>query len=213
MKKNQVINKLSSDLNTRIKRVLLNRFKQASLDLQQVIIGKFDEELVGVVTDRNSKTNPNLYREEFIERLAQFNYVDENPNTISLMVPDMETFNFSGRMKVIEAIMSGLTGVYVEMSEDDYISIFGKKPINQEPLDEYVSPKERVYLVKYTGTITKAEKELNKKFVRYPFSNTGPIDIFSSGEKFVNDNINNWIESALEEAQKSFTTNYKGAKF
>lgn len=213
MKTERVIDRMSVDLSKNIKKILLDRFKKASLELQQVIIDKFDEELVGVVTDRNSKTNPNLYRDDFVERLANFNFIEELSNTVSLIVPDMETFNFSGRMKVIEAIMSGLTGVYVEMSEDDYISIFGKKPINQEPLDEYVSPKERVYLVKYTGTITKAEKELNKKFVRYPFSNTGPIDIFSSGEKFVNDNINNWIESALEEAQKSFTTNYKGAKF
>jgi hypothetical protein len=75
-----------------------------------------------------------------------------------------------------------------------------------------VPPKERIYLVRYTSKIRRSERELNKKFVRYPFSNTPPIKILEEGERFVEDNMNRWIEEALEEAQKEFARKYRGAK-
>ena len=124
----------------------------------------------------------------------------------------METFDFSGRMKVIESIMEGLAGLYVEINEEDYKKIFGKRPVNQEPLDEYVPLKERIYIVRYTGTIKKAERNMNKKFVRYPFSNTPPIKILEEADRFVEDNMDRWIKDALEDAQKQFARTYKGAR-
>ena len=94
----------------------------------------------------------------------------------------------------------------------DYVTIFGKRPINQDPVDEYVSPKEKIYLVRYDTKLRQAERTLNKKFVRYPFSNTPPINILEEGERFVDKNMSRWIEEALEEAQKEFVRTYRGAR-
>ena len=208
----KLTNKLSGDLNTLIKQKLNAKFKWAADQIKKVIIDEYDDELVDVVTDRESKTNPNLYRDDFIDRLGKFEFVESTGQRLSIKVPDMETFDFSGRLKVIEAIMEGMAGIYVEVNEDDYVTIFGKRPINQEPLDDFVPPKERIYLVRYTSKLKQVERDLNKKFVRYPFSNTPPIRILEEGERFVDSNLSVWIEEALEEAQKEFVTTYRGAK-
>ena len=208
----KLFKKLSGDLNKLVQYKLNEKFKEAAEEIKSAIIAEYDEELVDVVSDRDSKTNPNLYRDEFIARLNKFEYIETTGERLSIKVPDMETFDFSGRLKVIEAIMEGMAGVYVEVNEEDYKTIFGKRPVNQEPLDEYVPPKEQIYLVRYDSKMKKAERDLNKRFVRYPFSNTPPVKILEVAERFVDDNMNRWISDALEEAQREFVMTYKGAK-
>ena len=202
----------SRDMNALVKKHLIIRFEHAAKQIREAILDSYDEELVNVVTDRNSRTNPNFYRDEFARRLLAFQYIEDNGDIVTLNVPDMENFDFSGRLKVIETIMEGVIGNYVEVDEEQYQQIFNKKPINEEPLDNYVSPKERIYLVKYTSKLRQAEKDLQTKFVAYPFSNTPPINILSGGIELVDNNINEWIKEALEKAQKEFVNTYKGVK-
>lgn len=204
--------KLSKGMEKLVKLSMIKRLEEAVEELKEVIINEYDDELVDVVTDRESKTNPNLYREDFINRLNDFDFLKKEGDSITIFTPDMENFDFSGRLKIIESIMHGMAGKYVEINEDDYTTVFGKRPINQEPLDKFVPPKERIYLVRYIGKIIHAERELNKKFVEYPFSNTPPIDIFEAGDRFVADNIDEWIDDATELAEKEFVRIYKGAK-
>jgi hypothetical protein len=208
----KIFKKLSGDMNKLIKQKLSQKFTEAAEEIQAAIVAEYDDELVDVVTDRNSKTNPNFYRDEFIDRLSKFEYIETTGDRLSIKVPDMVTFDFSGRLQIIEHIMEGMAGIYVEVNEEDYKAIFGKRPINEDPLDDYVPPAERIYLVRYDSKMRQAEKELNKKFVRYPFSNTPPIKILEEGERFVDDNMSRWIEEALEEAQKEFVRTYRGAK-
>lgn len=201
---------LSKDLDKLFKKKFKLKLEEMVDQIKEVIVDTYDAELVDVVTDRNSRTNPNLYRDDFINRLNEFNYVENLNGSVSLIVPDMENFDFSGRMRVIETIMRGVVGTYVEVDEEEYTKIFSKKPINESPLDEYIPPKERIYLIKYTGKIQRAERDLSKKLVRYPFSNRPPIDILSAADKFVNDNMDRWIEETIEEAQKEFVITHKG---
>lgn len=212
MDKAALKNRVSRDLDALVKKRLKMKFEQAAKQVQEAILEEYDEELVDVVTDRESRTNPNFYRDDFIQRLENFSYIEDSGNTVTLNVPDMENFDFSGRLKVLETIMEGLIGNYVEVDEEQYKQIFNKKPINEEPIDDYVPPKERIYLVKYTAKIKQAEKDLQISFARYPFSNTPPINILDEGERFVNDNMDRWIKEALEEAQKEFVNTYKGVK-
>lgn len=204
--------KLSKGMEKLIKSNMLLRLAAAVEEIKAVIIAKYDEELVDVVTDRKSKTNPNLYRDDFIERLNDFEYLSKLNNSITITTPDMENFNFSGRLKIIESIMNGMAGKYIEMNEEDYRLVFGKKPINENPIDKYVPPKERIYIIRYTGKIRRAERDINKKFVDYPFSNTPPIEIFEAGEKFVDNNLDRWIDEATDTAEKEFVRIYRGAK-
>lgn len=212
MKPRQLNLKFSKDMSTLVNSALIAKLEAVTIGIHNAILDKYDEELVDVVTDRESKTNPNFYREEFSGRLSEFTYIKKNDGEITLVVPDMENFDFSGRLRVIETIMSGLAGEHVEINEEDYVKVFGKKMISQDPLDEYISPKERIFLIRYTPSIRKVERDLNKKFARYPFSNTPPIEIFSAGQKFVDENMGRWIEEAIDKAQKTFVANYKGAK-
>jgi hypothetical protein len=204
--------KFANDINKLVKSALLFKFEEVVPKIQEAILAKYDEELVDVVTDRNSKTNPNFYREDFSERLSEFSYIKDNGNVVTLVVPDIDNFKFSGRLRVIETIMHGLAGAFVEVNGEDYMKIKGKKVINQDPLDEYVSPKEMIYLVPDKPDIKKAAMDLNKKFAPYPFSNTPPIEIFSSGQKFVDENMDRWIKEAVDKAQNTFAANYRGAK-
>jgi hypothetical protein len=206
----KVSKKMGSTLSDIIKMKLRSRFDSASEEIKRIIIEKYDAELVGVVTDRESKTNPIFYREEFIDRLDKFTYFTTEGESVSLKVPDMENFDFSGRLEVIESIMEGLAGLYVEMNAEDYKAVFNKPPINTKPFDDYIPPKERIYLVRYSNRIKKAEKDLDKEFVRYPFSNTPPIQILEEADRFVDQNLSSWIEESLEEAQKEFVRNFRG---
>lgn len=212
MNKAKAIKRITGSLNKLTKSSIKDRFEQAAIEVQNAIIDEYDSELVDVVTDRESKTNPNLYREEFVERLAKFEYVEDDGVNVSFNVPDMYTFDFSGRMRVLQAIMTGLPGLYVEINDEDYLSVFGKRPVNEDPLDAYASSKERIYLVKYDSKIRQAEKKLNKKFVKYPFSNSPPIRIFEEGIMYTAENIDRWIQEAIEKSNKTFVMNYKGAK-
>jgi hypothetical protein len=180
-------------------------------ELKLIITNEYDSLLVGVVTDRNSKTNPSLFRDDFVNRVDSFNYIDRSGKSLSIISPDMDNFDFSGRLKVIETIMSGVAGVYVEMSEEDYVSAFNKKPVNEETFYEYVPIKDRIYLVRYTSSVRRAEKDLRKKFIRYPFSNSPPIDVFRAGSKFVEDNIDNWIKDSIEKSKNEYVISNKGA--
>lgn len=213
MLKQQQVNKLTNSLEDIIKKNLLIELDKAVLIIKEEILKEYDSRLASVVTDRSSKSNPIFYVDEFTKRLDEFNYINKNSNGgITLNIPNTDNFDFSGRLRVLETIMRGISGAYVEVNEDEYKMIFGKKQINQEPVDDYVSPEDRIYLVRYDAKIRKVEKDLNKKFVRYPFSNSPPIDIFDSVEKFVDDNMNIWIDNAVKKAKRMFISRYKGVK-
>lgn len=121
----------------------------------------------------------------------------------------MENFDFSGRLRVIETILNGLSGIYVEVGEDEYTQIFNKKPLNRDPIDEFVPSQDRVYIVRYDSRIRRAEKDLNTQFIRYPFSNTAPIDIFYDADKYVVYNLDKWISEVNEKVQEKFTDKLK----
>lgn len=198
---NAAVKKIKSDIKSSIMDVLKTGMSNLVDDIIDIIMNEYDDKLIGIVTDRNSKSNPSLYREEFLERLQKFNFLEIESNTsVSFSVPTMYTFDFSGRLKVLETVMHGVAGLYVELAEDEFVLVFGKKPINQNPIDEYVPVSDRIYLVKYNSTVIRAEKTLNKKFVRYPFSNMPPIEIFPAAEKYLDTNkeiLTNSVNKAI----------------
>jgi hypothetical protein len=205
--------RVSVGMDALVKKHLNLIFKNnAAPQIQEAILAEYDEELVDVVTDRRSRTNPNFYRSDFNEQLEEFEYIEDSGNTISLNVPDMENFEFVGRLKVIETIMQGTIGTYVEVDERQYLSIFNEKPKPHEVFDSSVAPRDRIYLVRYTKKVSNADKEQQLKLVEFPFSNTPPINIFEAGNVFAKENMDRWIREALEAAQKEFVNTYKGVR-
>lgn len=200
---------VSKKVESGVRKNIKNEFNNAIDEIKQVIIEEYDDKLMGSTVNSKSLIDYNMYREEFISRLDGFQFIKENGNIITLDVPDIETFDFSDGLEIVQTMMEGLSGVYVEVNEKEYSYIFGGKPRLAEAVDKRVSPKDRVFLVRYTGRVRTTEKGLSKRFVRYPFSNTPPIDILEAGNLFVNSNLNVWINNAIERSNKEVITSYK----
>ena len=127
---------------------------------------------------------------------------------IILHIPDMETFDFSDGLEVVETMLEGTSGTYVEINEQDYLHAFGRKPKFIKAVDDRVSSKDRVFLVRYTGNVRRAEKSLNKRFVKYPFSNSPPIDILEKGNSYVKDELDKRIDIVIQKSTKEVVSKF-----
>ena len=175
--------------------------------IKESIMDQYDSELVDLVTDRKSKTNPILYREEFEELLDEFEYIIEGDHYTTLKVPDMENFSWgTGRMRVIENILDGTSGLYVEVDEQQYVQMYDRQPQALKPYDNTVPRAQRIYLLKYTPEVQRVEMEVfnRKVLVIYPFSNTPPIDIFDPANKLVETNLKLWISDSIKSVSKEY---------
>lgn len=204
-----IIKSVSKRIESGTKKNLKRKFSDVVDEIKQIIIEEYDDKLMGSVVNRKSAIDYNMYRDEFISRLDNFQFIKENGNVITLDVPDIETFDFSDGLEIVQTMMEGLSGTYVEVNEKEYSYIFGRSPKVTEAVDKHAQLKNRVFLVRYTGKIRNTEKELNKRFVKYPFSNTPPIDVLEVGSLFVNNNLNEWINTAIESSNKEVVTSYK----
>ena len=204
---NKKVMKMVKKFQGLVEKELVKVFNSAEEEVKEVIMTSYRTELV--VSDRNSKTNPQLeiYIEEMLNRLDEFEYVQENEEgKITFVVPDMDNFDFTGsKMRVIEQILEGTVGVYVEVSAEDYEKMFDKRILARDPIDASVPRKEIIYLMRYNSVLRNAERNTFGRrgyLVKYPFSNTPPIRIFDEADKFVDENIDDWIEAALKSATK-----------
>ena len=190
-----------------LKKELHKKFIEAKEGIIDAVMREYDSSLT--ISDRNSKSNPEFYRDEFEERLENFGYIEESGDTIKFTVPTMENFDFSGRLKVIEQIMEGSAGKYVEVNTEDYEKMFGKKVLSRETLDTSVSKKDLIYLMRYNSKVRNAELTTfgrRNYLVKYPFSNTPPIKILDEAESFIDENMDKWVKEAVNKATKKFKT-------
>ncbi len=198
-----MLDEIAQNFSEIIKEKLHTNLKKVIEQIKKVIISEYDE-LISVVEDPNSKANPALYRDDFIKRLDNFSFIENSGETVSVNVPDMETFDFSGRLKVVETIINGVAGSYIEMSGEEYRSIFKRTPFSPDSRGAENLVDEDIYLVRYNNNIKNIERHLKKDFVKYPFSNMPPFNILEKGEAFVDNNMEKWIDNTLEEVQNEF---------
>jgi len=169
-----------------------------------IILQEYDVELTGRVTNRRARTNPIYYRDEFEDGINNFEWLEIKNGQTKLMTPETNTFNWNqGRLRIIENIVEGTMGTFVEVDEEQYVAMYGKRPIIQ-PFDKTVPLKERIYLLRLSGDVRRRWTDAYPKegLVRFPFSNQPPIEIFSSANEYVSENIKNWIDEAIKQAQK-----------
>jgi hypothetical protein len=188
-----------------LKKELYEKFIEAKEGIIDVVMREYDSALT--VNDRKSKSNPAFYRDDFEERLENFNYIEESGDTIKFTVPTMENFDFSGRLEVIEQIMEGTVGIYVEVNAEDYEKMFGKKILSRETLDTSVPKKELIYLMRYNPRVRSAELTTfgrRNYLVKYPFSNTPPIKILDEAENFIDENMDKWVKEVVNKVTKKF---------
>jgi hypothetical protein len=172
--------------------------------IKDIILQEYDVELTGRVVDRKSRTNPVYYREEFEEALDSYTWIDRGWNYTTLSMPSVSNFNWNqGRLRIIENILEGTIGTFIEVDEEQYIAMYGKRPVAR-PFDNTVSIKERIYLLRLNADVRRRWRSSYPKVseVRFPFSNQPPIDIFDEANRYVKSEIRSWISEAIKQARK-----------
>lgn len=175
--------------------------------MQDLILREYDVELTGRVTDRRSRTNPMFYRDEFEQALMDFEWIDVDVGKTTLMVPETETFNWrQGRLTVIENIVEGVIGRFMEVNGEQYVAMYGKNPAIQ-PFDKTVPRKQRVYTIRITidGQRRWNTAYAKQGIVEYPFSNQPPVNLFDTANTYADENISKWIEEAIKEVKREIT--------
>jgi len=204
----KLVHKKAEELNKMIQELYIFNLETYYIPtMQNIILQEYDIELTGRVTDRNSRTNPIYYRDEFEQALLDFEYIDMSQGAVKFTTPETDNFNWNqGRLRIIEDIVEGTVGIFVEIDEEQYIAMYSKRPIIQ-PFDKTVPLKERIYIVRLSGDIKRRWSETypKRKIVRFPFSNQPPVDIFEAGSKYVEENIKDWINEAITEVRKRET--------
>jgi hypothetical protein len=186
---------------------VVSRLENAITEIVDYIMKLYDDQLISPVTDASSRANPLHYREEFLERLNDFEYIEDFGDVINFIVPSMNNFDFSGRLKIIENIMDGTVGTFIEVDGKQYEALFPtKKPPTVEALDRSVPKSRMIYLVKYTYGLGKMWRTIfpKEKMVRFPFSNSPPIRIFEDVNAFVDGNLDKWVDEAVDNTTKKF---------
>jgi hypothetical protein len=179
-------------------------------NFKDLILTGFDG-LSDRITDPNSNTDPALFRKIFQESLDAFKFIGEHPTTgVRIILPDLLNFDFNG-MKIIERILEGTPGTYVEVSHDDLEKITGKTTINADPIDSTVPRKKRVYIIQYTPSLKNKEKTvLSRELIKFPFSNVPPLEdeVFGAADEYYEENIDAWIDEANEKSTRLIKTKY-----
>jgi len=174
----------------------------ASERVKSIIMDAYDSRTSMAVIDRRSKTNPQdpKYRDKFMEALNSFEFFQKQDSKVAFVIPDMENFDFSNsKLMVIQQIMEGTAGIYVEVSAEDFEKMFGKRSISKEPFDTSVPKRDLIYLMRYNNIVRTAERRVFGQgyLVRYPFSNTPPMRIFDDAEKFANEELDKMLKEAI----------------
>lgn len=180
------------------------RFIEEYIDL---VMEEYDDELIGTVTDRRSRTNPVIYREEFKTQLQNFEYISERSNSTTISLPEINTFPWGvGRLRIIENILEGIIGNYIEVDGDQYVAMYEKKP-SLEPYDKTITSKQRIYLLKWNTTVNRRWQEVFPKEspTWYPFSNSPSIDIFFAPNKEIEERITNWLPRFIHKISKEMS--------
>jgi len=179
-----------------LQRVIMEILNEEAVPrVKAIILEDYDFNLKDI-SNPKSKLAPENYFSEFTKRLDLFDYVVKKSDGVKIVTPDMDNFSFKNGLESLQTVLEGLVGRYVEVDYKDYVGATKQQT--------YQGKKDVVYLVKYTPEVRNWERDLKKKFEEYAFSNTPPIDIFGRADEFVSDNIDKWIDKAIEKSQKEF---------
>ncbi len=190
------IEKLAKDLAKKLSFAIPIATESFFEDLKEVYLDSYEEELTGIVTNKDSLANPEFFYEDYEEALNNFEYM-KGLGTLNLkpIIPTEDTFNFEGRLGFLKLLVNGVSGKYIELPQIDYDMLKSSKSVDDRikrmlsNLPEFFdseTPKElRFYLIGTRSSLYKTVQSiLGKKLVIFPFSNSPPIPLFDEGIKF-----------------------------
>lgn len=170
--------------------------------IKSLVINEYDNKLIGAVHS-HSDLHPSLFLNEFKRRLENFIFIDAHSSKLLVTTPSMSNFDFSGSLQPVRMMLEGVPGMYVEISKDDYVSMFGRAPKTVDSLQDMSG--NNIYVIPHSDKVKNIEGALKKNLNIYPFSNMAPIDIFSVCDKAINDSMDKWISQSIEIAVNSYS--------
>lgn len=206
------INKLPEALKPIAMKSIKRVFEDLRLISIEFIMSDYNLMLNGVDTNRDSKAKPEYYQDKFLDRLESFKFIGGNGvDNISFTLPDVSTVDLTG-LQLLKFILEGVPGKYVTATGKQ-ISDAGLKLAIVQTLDPDMRPQDQVYLLE-AGSFERKRVESKlprgKKLPPYAFSNSPPIDIFETADKYVTENIERLIDTALSDSINHFNNSLRG---
>lgn len=206
-------NKLGSVLNKEITNEIVRSFNDFLPKLIDTYLDTYDNTLRSSVIDKNSLANPEYFYDDYAQALRDFKYLSLQDDGISISIPTEDTFNFKGRLSFIEVLTHGIVGSYLELPQTDYDILKSNKNMDDKikkfikdlpSFSDSSTPKElSFYLIPEKNQLYKIIEELlGKTLVNFPFSNASPINIFEDGVKFFEDNLDNLLNTSIDDSIK-----------
>jgi hypothetical protein len=203
--------KFSSSVDKVLPKFLNNTFKKELQGIMDIAIAAYEDLLLGVISSKKSLADPANFYDAYIEAIYNFNYLPEDTEHITLVLPEEETFKFEGQLEVLGFIVEGTAGIYLELPDSDLSTILSIKGVDPNVKKRLVNLpgvhssslpiQMRFSLLSSTGSLDNTVQAiLDKKLVRFPFSNSSPVSLFEPIHDYVNNNIDDWINSSIEDA-------------
>lgn len=195
---------------TTIKRVYSSLYIPEIVD---VIETSYDYLSDSVVFSRNSRLSLSKFKSLFMERVNEFKYLNlinsTNRYTIEMDIPDVDSFDFTNGLEVIELITLGVPANYVEVDERTRRKIgatFPKAPLSFRVDNTVVY----LYDVKRYNTILTTLKEKKIEIMMFPFSakNRG-FNVFDDANDYDDDNFDSMLELVHTNIAKDLKTDLR----
>jgi hypothetical protein len=209
---------------------VLNKVKKAPLDVAErtikdvysnlyipeiidVIETSYDYLSDSVVFSRNSRLNLIKFKSLFMDRVNEFEYLKLingiNSYTIEMDIPDVDSFDFSNGLEILELITLGVPANYVEVDERTRRKIgatFPKAPLSFRVDNTIVY----LYDVKRYNTILTTLREKKIEVMMFPFSakNKG-FDVFDEANDYDDDNFDSMLELVHTNIAKDLKTDLR----
>jgi len=198
----QAMKKLTISYSKQLKINLVDMLEDIAVPtIKELIVREYDLQLNGRSSPQ-SKLAPELYQDRFVKRLELVEYVElTGQSEVTLNVPDIDTFDFSPPLGIIETYLEGMIGRYYEVGGDVYRKATGQATYRGEFIDknmDYLFSRAEIKRLNLKAYNNNRDFELNA------FSNSPPIDIFYSADEYVEENLEKWQEKAIDKTTKEF---------
>lgn len=200
------VNKMSNNIKDLVSQEVFFKINDTAIpQVIDIIERSYTNMLEAIPFHKNSELAPYKFKDLFMNRLNSFTFIEVSNGEVDFNVPDPQTFDFSGDLRILQVIVEGLApSDYVEINEDDRRKIkLARSPIS------FIIKGKYVYLYTLTAKINTLLKDNNIELLRFPFSKAGPQDIFAEANEFVDDNISRWLSTASSDALRRFEMQYK----
>lgn len=216
---NSTEQKIAKDLEARIPEILNDTFEDQIKDIIDIGVETYEDLLLNIVTDKYSMANPDNFYDDYVYRLETFEFLNDDDEHPTLHTPSKDVFDYSNSLSILQLIVEGVVGVYLELPEEDINTLLKSKDIDDKVkrrlrslsvvVGQEVPLSMQFRLLHTRDTLANTVQSiLDKKLVTFPFSNSAPIDLFTPMQKYVDDNIDLWIKESIDKALKLIQQRY-----